>query len=155
MKNQGGGIMTFAKKAYDLARKQVFFCDAGQPLSEIARQMYSKNIGSIIVKEGNRHIGIITVNDMLRAMNKNKNPDKTPAKDIMSSPLVIANKNLEIDELVDKFNNSKVSRMILVNEKDEVVGVVRDIAVYQYMTFYKYDQEVRKRFSKNYARPLY
>ena len=73
----------------------------------------------------------------------------------MSSPIITANKDLEINRLVDEFNKHKVSRMVLINKENKVVGIVRDIAVYKYMTFYKYDREVRKRFARDYLHKLY
>jgi hypothetical protein len=45
--------------------------------------------------------------------------------------------------------------MVLEDTKGNIVGVVRDIAVFKYMTFYKYDREVRKRFARDYLHKLY
>ena len=145
--------MAFVKTAYDISRKKVYFCSASDLLPDIARTMYTQNIGSILVKEGNELKGIITVNDLLRQMNK-KNTYEKKARDIMSSPVVTASKDLEIDELVDKFNKYKVSRMVLL-DGNKIVGVVRDIAVYKYMTFFKYDREARAMFARDYLHKLY
>ncbi len=147
--------MAFIKKAYDISRKKVFFCETGDSLTKIANTMHINNVGSIIVKEGDLIKGIITVNGLLRQMSKNRDASKTTAKDVMSSPVITANKDLEIDNLVDEFNKHKVSRMVLVDNQKKVVGIVRDIAVFKYMTFYKYDREVRKRFAKDYSQRLY
>lgn len=147
--------MAFIKKAYDISRKKVFFCETGDPLTKIAKTMHMNNVGSVIVKEGDLIKGIITVNGLLRQMSKNKDAGKTTSKDVMSSPVITANKDLEIDKLVDEFNKHNVSRMVLINDKNKVVGIVRDIAVFKYMTFYKYDREVRKRFAKDYSQRLY
>ena len=117
--------------------------------------MHMNNIGSVIVKDGDLIKGIITVNELLRQMAKNKNAKKTFAKDIMASPVITTSKDMEIDKLVDQFNKHKVSRMVLVNDKNKVVGIVRDIAVFKYMTFYKYDRDVRKRFADVYLHKLY
>ena len=46
----------------------------------------------------------------------------------MSSPVITVSKDLEIDELVDAFNKYKVSRIVLVDNKKKVVGIVRDSA---------------------------
>ena len=147
--------MAFIKKAYDISRKKVFFCETGDSLTKIANTMHMNNVGSVIVKEGDLIKGIITVNGLLRQMSKNRDARKTTAKDVMSSPVITANKDLEIDRLVDEFNKHKVSRMVLVNDNKKVVGIVRDIAVFKYMTFYKYDREVRKRFARDYLHKLY
>jgi len=147
--------MSFVKKAYDISRKEVFFCRPSQPLTEVAEILHSNRIGSVLVKEGDTLKGIITVNDLLRQMSKKKDPEKTLAKDVMSSPVVTASKDLEIDELVDEFNKHKVTRMVLVDEKKKVVGVVRDIAVYKYLTFFKYDIEAKAMFARDYLHKLY
>jgi predicted transcriptional regulator len=147
--------MGFVKTAYDIARKQVFFCDAGQPLVEVAESMHRNNIGSILVKKGEELAGIITVNDFLRLVSSKRNPYNKKARDIMSSPVITADKDLEIDQLVEVFNKKKVSRMVLTDSKGKIVGVVRDIAVYKYYTFFKYDAEAKKRFARDYLHKLY
>ncbi len=147
--------MAFIKRAYDISRKKIFFCKSTDSLAKIATIMHTNNVGSIIVKDGDSIKGIITVNELLRQMSKNKDAEKTLANDIMSSPIITANKDLEINRLVDEFNKHKVSRMVLINKENKVVGIVRDIAVYKYMTFYKYDREVRKRFARDYLHKLY
>ncbi len=143
--------MSFVKKAYDISRKQVFFCRPAQPITEIAEIMYKNKIGSILVKEGESLKGIITVNDLLRQIAKKSDPEKTLARDVMSSPVITASKDLEIDELVDVFKTQRVSRMVLLDNKNCVVGVVRDIAVYKYLTFFKYDKEAREVFGREYS----
>jgi len=147
--------MVIVKKAHDICRKQVFFCNTTDPLTTVADKMHANNIGSILVKQGKVIKGIITVNDMLRTMSKNKTAKITFAEDIMSSPVVTISKDLEIDELVDKFNQHKVSRMVLLDKESKVAGVVRDIAVYKCMAFHKYNKEAKKRFQQDYMRPLY
>ena len=147
--------MTFIKRAYDIARKQVYFCNAGDSLARVATLMHTHNIGSILVKKDTEVAGIITVNGMLRHMAKNKDSINTQAKDIMSSPVVTASYDIEMDELVDLFNKHKVSRMVLTDEKKNIVGVVRDIAVYKYMTFYKFDKEAKELFSSEYFNKLF
>ena len=147
--------MAFVKKAYDISRKKVFFCSTNDPISKVAEKMHINNIGSILVKEGDLLNGIITVNGLLRQMAKNVDSAKIKAKDIMSSPVITASKDLEIDEIVDVFNKHKVSRMVLVDDSKKIVGVVRDIAVYKCMTVFKYDKEVKTRFDSNYLHRLY
>ncbi|MFH2020548.1 MAG: CBS domain-containing protein [archaeon] len=147
--------MSFVKTAYDIARKKVFFCKTTDKISEVARILHYNNIGSILVKDKDKVIGIITVNDMLRQIEKNIDTKKTIAKEIMSSPVRTARKDLEIDELVEEFNKHKVSRMVLLDKNGEVAGVVRDIAVYKYFTFFKYDAQVKKMFAKDYVDRFY
>jgi predicted transcriptional regulator len=147
--------MVFIKTASDISRKKVFFCDVSTPLTKVADMMHINNIGSVIVNEGDVVKGITTVNGLLKHMSKNRTAADTRVDQIMSSPVITANKDLEIDKLVDEFNKHKVSRMVLVDNKNKVVGIVRDIAVYKYMTFCKYDKEAKKRFANDYYNRSY
>jgi arabinose-5-phosphate isomerase len=147
--------MVIVKKAHDICRKQVFFCNTTDSLAKVAYKMHNNNIGSILVRKDNEIRGIITVNDMMRTMSKHKSAKETLAKDIMSSPVISTSKDMEIDDLVEKFNQSKVSRMVLLDKNKKIAGVVRDIAVYKCMTFHKYNKEAKQRFQQNYMRPLY
>ena len=147
--------MSFVKTAFDIARKQVFFCYPWQPLTEIARVMHINNIGSILVRDDSGVKGIITVNGLLRQMSNNADPEKTRASDIMSSPVITASKDLEIDELAKKFHTHDVTRMVLVDSYNKVVGVVRDIAVFKYLTFFKYDESAKKTFAEDHLHMLY
>ncbi|MCM2325549.1 MAG: CBS domain-containing protein [Candidatus Woesearchaeota archaeon] len=147
--------MSFVKKAYDIARKKVFFCDVKDYLPKVAEKMHLNNIGSILVREKDDVVGIITVNDMLRQISKKSDLPMMMAGQIMSSPVVMVDKDLEIEELVKAFNDNKVSRMVLIDKKEKVVGVVRDIAVYKYLTFYKMDEHVRDMFARDHLHRLY
>lgn len=148
--------MPFVKRAYDIARKKVFFCNSKDYISEVSEKLHENNVGSILVKENEKILGIITVNDILRQISKKKFNYELRAKDIMSSPVVMAHKDLEIDDLVEEFNkHKKVSRLVLVDDKDRVVGIVRDIAVFKYLSFYKYDEEVKNSFARDYLHNLY
>jgi len=147
--------MVFTKRAYDISRKKVFFCNTTDSLNSVADKMHMNNIGSILVKKGGSIKGIITVNDMMRTMSKNKEPKTTLAEDIMSYPVVTISKDTEVDELAEKFTKEKVSRMVLVDSRDNVVGIVRDIAVYKCISLNKYNIEAKKRFGEDYSRPLY
>ena len=64
--------MSFIKKAYDISRKKVFFCDNDGSLVKIAEKMHINNIVSVIVKEGELIKGIITVIGLLRQMGKRR-----------------------------------------------------------------------------------
>ncbi len=145
----------FVKRAYDISRKKVYFCEHNDKLADVAWKMHTNNIGSIIVRKNDKPVGIITVNELLRQMSSNQDPVKTNASQIMSSPIITASQNLEIDELVDAFNKHKVSRMVLTNDRSDIVAIVRDIAVFKYMTFYKYDRDVKKRWAQSYMNKLY
>jgi predicted transcriptional regulator len=147
--------MSFVKKAYDLSRKQVYFCNRSDTLDKVARIMHLNNIGSILVGNNEEVHGIITSNDLLRQIAINSNQKETTANDIMSSPVIKISKNMEIDNLYEHFNKHKVSRLILTNDSDKIVGVVRDIAVFKCMSFNKFDTEARNRFANDYVRKLY
>lgn len=56
-------------------RPEVFGCHAEEPLTEVARQMVEKNVGSLAVLDGDRVIGIITERDLVAAIADPPDPD--------------------------------------------------------------------------------
>ena len=144
------------KKAYDIARKKVFFCFANDTVPKVADFMQKNNIGSVMIKNKmGKVMGIITVGDILREVAKRTNLSKTEAGSVMSSPVISIHKDTSLDELIRKFKEKNVTRMLLVNDAGEYVGVVRDIAAYKYLSFVKFDQEAKKRFGASYFNKLY
>lgn len=143
------------KKAYDLSRKNLYFCSKNDRLTTIANLMHSENIGSVLVRDKNRIIGIITVNNLLREMSANKKPYDIKAHEIMSYPVVTAHKDTEIDDLMKKFDLHTVSRLVLVDDMNKPVGVVKNKIIERYSAICKYNDNLRRAYEPFYARMQY
>lgn len=93
---------------------------------DIARLMVRNRIGSVImVDDGNKPIGIITERDILKKVSaQNKNAQDLPARDIMSSPLVIIKTIDSIDTAAEVMVKNKIKRLVVLEEDSSMAGLL-------------------------------
>ncbi len=99
---------------------------------EAAQLMESKHIGSLLVKEGETFVGIITETDLTRKMLAQGLQDKNPSvRDIMTAPLQTIDCHEPIVDANQLMANKRI-RHIAVTENDKVVGMlsVKDLIHY-------------------------
>ena len=93
-------------------------------ISEAARIMDQKSIGSVLIEENDEIIGIMTERDILRkVVAKGKNPDKLRVKEIMSHPLITIGANEDIVEASKKMDQHRIRRLV-VTENGKIIGKV-------------------------------
>jgi len=98
--------------------------DRSATVAESAKIMTEKNIGSLIVTEEGKPVGIITKSDMLnRVIVAYKDPTVHKARSIMSSSLIGVESDTPILEAM-RFIHEKDINQVLVSEGDELVGIV-------------------------------
>ena len=97
-------------------------------VSSIAEKMISNNIGAVIIMSGGVPTGIVTERDIVeKVVRAHKDPAKTRAEDVMSSPLI----SIEADKsvgyalklMMDK--NIKIRRLA-VTRKGRLAGIVTE-----------------------------
>lgn len=93
-------------------------------VSEAAKLMDRKVIGSLVIEEGGRMVGIVTERDILRkVVAAERNLDKTTVKDIMSCPLITIASSASLEAANDLMANHKIRRL-MVTEDGEIVGII-------------------------------
>jgi len=91
---------------------------------DAVRKMNKFHIGSVIVTNNKRPVGIITErNIMARIVEPRLDAGIVSAKDVMSSPLVTIDPNTAVEDAA-KIMAQKVIKTLPVVEKDKVVGVL-------------------------------
>ncbi len=58
-----------------------------RPLAEVAARLHTSHVGSVIVSDHGRIVGIVTERDLLRASATGRDPATTKADEVMSSPV--------------------------------------------------------------------
>lgn len=87
-------------------------------------KMNKFHIGSVIVTNNGRPVGIITQRDILqRIVEPRLDPGTVRVKDIMSSPIVTADPNMAVEEAAMIMARRRIKKLLVV-EGDKVVGVV-------------------------------
>ena len=106
--------------------------DSDQTIQEAAQFMHDQHVGSLIVKEGGKPVGIVTERDFTRkVLVKGLDQNTAQVKDIMTSPF----HSIDCHESVidaNKLMAKKKVRHLVVTDQDDVVGVlsVKDLVHY-------------------------
>ncbi|MBT5027228.1 MAG: CBS domain-containing protein [Nitrospinaceae bacterium] len=89
-----------------------------------AKLMCDKNISSLLVKEGNEYVGIITKTDLVKKLiAEGRDPKNTSVDALMSKPLISRDGNLQRSE-INEFMLKKKIKHLAVTEGKNVVGVL-------------------------------
>ena len=87
-------------------------------------KILNEKVGSIIVNRGEESVGIITTNDLLRAVLKGLDFDTAKASEIMSQPLETFEVEKDLDEALKKFEETGRSRLVILKD-NKVVGILK------------------------------
>ncbi len=96
---------------------------------EVAKSMASMDIGSIIIVDKERAVGIITETDIVtRVIAEQKDPKTTNAKEVMSSPLVHITPDTALTEAMRVMTRAGIRRVAIL-KNDSLAGIItsRDI----------------------------
>ena len=83
-----------------------------------------KKVGfTAVIDEKNKPIGILTDGDLRRALIANKTISSSVNECMTKNPIVLKSSQLAVDA-VNIMEKSKVNSFLVVNEKNELVGIV-------------------------------
>jgi CBS domain-containing protein len=86
--------------------------------------MADKNIGSVMVMEGDTYHGLLTERDYARkVILKGKSSSDVPVKEILSNDLPHISRDTSIDDCMQLMSDNNL-RYLPVFEKDKVVGII-------------------------------
>jgi CBS domain-containing protein len=98
--------------------------DASATVFEALTKVVEKNVGSILVTEDDKVVGIMTERDYLRKVAiHGRTSHDTQVREIMSSPLVYVTPETTIEESMAIMTDRRIRHLPVV-ENDEVVGIV-------------------------------
>jgi CBS domain-containing protein len=115
------------KTARDLLREkgtQIYSTSPAATVYDALQQMAEKNIGALIVLEGDRMVGLISERDYARkVILKNKFSRETAVAEIMSRDVVTVSPDKNLEECMELITNHRV-RHLPVLEDDRVIGII-------------------------------
>jgi CBS domain-containing protein len=111
-------------KVSDVMTREVATVSPDQTAREAAGFMINADAGSIPVTEGNRLIGMITDRDIaVRGVGQGLGPE-TPVRDLMTTGLICARIDDDIEEVATRMSDAQVRRLAVVDESENLVGIV-------------------------------
>ncbi len=92
--------------------------------SELVRKMNRFGVGSIVVIQGERPVGIITERDILRKIVElGLDPETTTAKEIMSTPLLTISEDASVEEAAELMVKRGLKKLPVIHE-GKLIGIV-------------------------------
>ncbi len=107
----------------DVMRTEFIVVAPEDTLGEVAERMTALNVGSVVVKDYGRLIGILTERDLLKAMAARVHSSEARVRQFMTEDPVTATPDMECED-AERLMLEKGFRHLPVLEGDEVVGVV-------------------------------
>jgi CBS domain-containing protein len=108
----------------DVMSKDVKVVRLDSSVKEVVATMNKFDIGSIVVVQGGRPVGIITERDILRRIVEPcLAPETLTAMQVMSSPVLTINETASVDEAA-KLMAKKNVKKLPVMDKQKLVGIV-------------------------------
>ena len=120
-------------KVRDVMVREVITVDEDSTVKEAVDVMNEFQIGSLIVLEKGRAMGIVTERDFLRRVIAGaKDVMNTKVKEIMTTPLVVVEPSMDLEEAVKLMFREKIKKLAVV-DANKLVGIVTltDIARFQ------------------------
>jgi len=108
----------------DVMSKDVRVVRPDTTVREVVATMNKFDIGSIIVVQGDRPVGIITERDILRRLVEPcLAPETLTARQVMTSPVQTINENASIEEAAKLMAKKRVKRLPVMND-GKLVGII-------------------------------
>ena len=108
----------------DVMSKDVKTVRPNSTINEVVRKMNKFEIGSIVVADGEKPIGIITERDILRrVLEVTVASEALKAKEIMTTPILTIDSQATTEEAATLMNSKRIKK-IPVMENGKLIGIV-------------------------------
>jgi len=108
----------------DVMSKDVKVVQPNSKVREVVADMNKFNIGSIVVVQGDKPVGVISERDILRrVVEPCLSPEALTARQVMTSPVVTISETASMDEAARLMAKKKVRKIPVMNEQ-KLVGIV-------------------------------
>lgn len=114
----------------DVMNKNVVVAKPIVTLREAARVMGEMNMGSLVIMEDDKIVGIVTSTDILKAIGEGKDPDKVTIAEVATKNVITIQADEPLEKAVDIMVKNKIKKLpVLMNEKLVGIITVSDIAI--------------------------
>jgi len=120
---------------------KVLTVKATDKISKALRVMVKHKIGSVIVAEKERPVGILTERDISTRIAKGQNVRNMPVKSAMSKPLLTAPPSMEIWQAVELMVRKDILRLAIVQD-EKLVGMVTERDIMRWLVKVAYEPNI-------------
>lgn len=108
-----------------IVREEVVTAAPNTPVSEIVMLLDQERVGSVVVVEEARPVGIVTDRDLaLKVLGPGLDPEETPAGDVMTEEMVTVDTEAGIFEVLTAMSDASVRRIPAIDADGNLDGIV-------------------------------
>ena len=109
----------------DCIRTDVVTASPEERVSDIARMMDERNVGSVVIERDGCPVGIVTDRDLaLRVCARNVDPESTSVRDVMTCDPFVVDRNDTLWNVMASAREQGVRRFPVVDDDQRLVGIV-------------------------------
>ncbi|MEA2090609.1 MAG: CBS domain-containing protein [Thermoproteota archaeon] len=113
----------------DIMTKNVKTARRDFTIREVVRKMNKFNIGSVVIVQEKRPVGIITERDILRKIvEPGLDPTMMKAGEVMSSPLILIDKETSVEEAARLMAKRGIKKLPIVQD-EKLVGIITSMDI--------------------------
>lgn len=122
--------------------RKVVTVNSSDSIKETTKKLYLNKIGSAIVIENSKPVGIVTVRDIVNSVGAFENTLNSPVKEIMSQPLIHVHPDESIIDVAEIMASKKIHKLPVIIG-DEVLGIISSSDLVVLFTMLKKEDLVR------------
>lgn len=109
-----------------ICTRVTYTASSEEPARNAAMRMQDHGIGTLaVVDRDNRAVGMVTDRDLvLRCVAEGLDPDRTPLRDIMSSPVCAVTEDTPIESALSTMAAAEVRRAVVIDAQGSLVGIL-------------------------------
>lgn len=111
-------------KIKDVMTRNVEVARPEEPIQSVAQRMARGDFGFMPVVDGKRIVGTITDRDLTIRALAGAMSASTPVAEVMTRGATYTREDSDLESVLDKMGDEQIRRLPIVNDKDELVGVV-------------------------------
>lgn len=108
----------------DIARTDVVTAERDDTVESIVEDMDESNVGSVVVVEEGRPVGIVTDRTIALALRETPDVVEQTAEQLMPEELATASMDSDAFEVLDEMSDAGVRRIPIVDDDGELQGIV-------------------------------
>ncbi len=111
-------------KLNDIFTKNVISAGPEESLAAVALQMQEHNVGTVVIVEKQRPVGIITDRDLALALGARGVRPQTAVREVMTRHVLAIPEDMSIYSATKFMREREVRRLPIVDREDRLVGIV-------------------------------
>jgi acyl dehydratase/CBS domain-containing protein len=123
----------FPVSVSEVMQTRVETIERGATVREAAAGLADSGIGSLVITDGDRPVGIVTDVDLTRLLAEGQDPETTAVEAIMTSPVTTATPETAVTVAAETLRENGIKRLPIVDDAGALAGIVTTTDLSNYL----------------------